>query len=144
MITRSENSAMIFLFLALTVLLKMNSNLSRFHISRLIEKARHSKTTSKKDVLRIFYLIQNYIKHKLIDSEIYGASQLGQDSQEKNEVTFFIKYMLEEHKKTCNKIVCFCRQSEIKIESSAWVHFEEYFKGNLSFKALHLLNDMLR
>jgi hypothetical protein len=71
---RNENSAMIFLCLTLTVLLKANNNLSKFNIPKLISKTKNQKTISTRDLLTIFYLIQNYVKSNLLDDT--GATSL--------------------------------------------------------------------
>lgn len=66
-----------------------------------------------------------------------------EDSDE-NEVAFLVKYMLEQHKLKCNKIVCFCKKSRIKIESSSFTYYSSYFEGNFIFEALNLISDLLK
>lgn len=141
-LVKTQNSAMILLCLTLTVLLKSNNNLLRTDISRLIKKSQHLKTISTKDLLTIYYLLQNYVKYHLIGVNSPTLNQV--QHNEDKEVTFLVKYLLEQHKLKCKKMVCYCKKSYIKIDSSCWIYYKEYFKGNFVFEALNLMNDLLR
>lgn len=136
---KTEISAMIWFSLILTIFLKANNNLSRIKISKLINKTKSKKTITTKELLTICYLVQNYIKHHLVDSR----SSKNENKEEK-EVAFLVKYLLEQHKRQCHKIVCFCKRSRVKIDTTCWVFYREYYKGNFVFEALNLIHDLLK
>ena len=136
----TEISRVIFMMLTMTLLLRMNDNLSRIDIKTLIEKTKQKKKLVKKrELLTVYYLIINYIKIML---EKDGKGFLTGLSRH-DDTAFLINHLLEEHKKGCNKVHCFCRKSKISFMQSSLSSFGDRLEGTMIFEALHLLDEML-
>jgi hypothetical protein len=136
---QSEISTIIFMLLSMTILLKLNENLSRFDVQDLIKKTKESKYFETRELLNIYYLISKYIKN-CIESETKGF--LSGDSQH-DDIAFLINYLLKAHKKDCKKLHCFCKKSKIVLKSSNMSYYKEKFTDTLIFEGLMLLDEML-
>ena len=135
----TEISTVIFMMLTMTLLLRMNDNLSRVDIQTLIEKTKEKKFVQKREMLTIYYLIITYIKKKI---ERGSKSFLSGRSQH-DDVAFLINYLLEEHKSGCRNTYCFCKKSKITQMQSSLVFYQKNLEGNMVFEALYLLDEML-
>ena len=135
----TEISTVIFMMLTMTILLRMNDNFSRIDIQMLIEKTKEKKFVQKREMLTIYYLIINYIKIKIEkDSQGFLTGKSRYD-----DTAFLINYLLEEHKKGCKKIHCFCKKSKITQMQSSMSYFKDKLDGTMISEALLLLDEML-
>ena len=136
----TEISTLVFMMVALSLLVKMNDNLSRIDIHQLISRIKkNSKNVGERDMLTVYFLIITFIKAKL-ENETKGFLS-GRSMHD--DVAFLVKYLLEEHQGKCKKTHCFCKNSKVVQRRSSLYYYKEKLEGTMIFEAMHLLDEML-
>lgn len=138
-IFNTEISMIIFMILCMTIILKLNDNLSRLDIQKLIEKTKKSKHIEPRDILNIYYMVVDFIR---ISIEKDNKKFLTGDKRA-DDAAFLINYFLEEHKKKCAKVYCFCKKSKVSFKISNFEYFRDKIQGTMLFEALMILNELL-
>lgn len=138
-IFNTEISMIIFMILTMTVVLKLNDNLSRLDVQELIERTKKEKYIQPKDLLTIYYMTIDFVR---ISIEKDNKKFLTGD-QKIDDSSFLINYLIEQHRKDCKKVYCFCRKSKITFKISNLEFFKDTMKGTMIFEALMILDELL-
>ena len=136
----TEISTVIFIMITLSLLLKMNDNMTRIDIQELIKATKKKKFVQKREMLTIYYLIISFVKIKIESGNkdfLTGISRL-------DDTAFLINYLLEEHKKSCKKVYCYCRKSKVTQIQSSLFYYKDRLEGTIIFEAMYLLDEMLQ
>lgn len=139
-ITRSETSMILFMIVGLTILLKINLNLSRMNKSRIFEEIMKLKKFNQKNIILIYYLVLEWIDNSFNNRNIKDFKDI--DSE--GDIMIFIKYFFIEHRKKCSEAVCFCKEDKLFKHR----HRLSFFKNNgiewSSFEILLLIEKLLK
>ena len=143
---RTELSSFGMVILALSFILKMNSNVSRERVETLAEKLSDSNHLSVHTVLRVYYRIVMLIDFKI---KCQGSKKLKYLSYHKD-TELLVNYLVKIHAKECKKLRCFCKKTTvdgepIKNNSFFLVKFPDYYNKddiNIIINCLAILNEI--
>ena len=108
LLIRTEVSTLITMLISITIMLKINNNLSAHNLTSLFSSIESSeKVLPEKKVMTIFYLVTEYL-NQLIQSRL-SSKQMRVD----NTIDIFVEFLKKEHERECAVVECFCKNSKV-------------------------------
>ena len=134
-IIRTEVSTIIFMSISISLMLKLNNNLSHDGINTVIKELRDHKCLKAHTLLNLYYRM-NIFFHRNIDSKLKGISM--KNDTENRDTKFLINMLLDRHKKLCKKVECFCRRSPTFLKKHCFGISENLLKTEFLFESIFL------
>lgn len=136
---QTEISTMIIMMISLSIMIRVNLNLSRTDPTTLFSEANNKLTQlSEKRVMEMFYILTGFIEDSI-------KVELGKHNPiYSKEIVLSIEYLNLQHREICSKMECFCRS-----DSSLYWHkhrlgiFKRRIKNDELFNLSILLEDLL-
>ena len=105
---QTEVSTLILMILSLSFFVKANNNLSLVDYGIIFRELKDPKNYSERKVMKMYYLLMNHI-----NGRIKGQVSASMDTFDNEEISIFIQFMDDNHRKSCKKLHCFCNHSKV-------------------------------
>lgn len=136
---KRETSTIMILTLFLTILLRINNNMSSDDLIMFFKSVSELELISAKALLKAYFKISYYIKIK-IEERI--PEQSGKMKLSLQETKLLIYYLLERHKSNCHRKECFCQNSKIYDKKNILTESETITKSQFVYEGIMLLDEL--